>query len=524
MAFRLSRLFLDIPESQQIAILASWLCWRDIRCLDSAVCSSEHRTAFLSLISSSGCIFDKIDYSWHHKEPPFKWAIARNVQARCVGIGFMQLECAIKRKQILQHFKPRLDSISISLVRYGTRYPLKPATPNFDLALVLTEVGELCPRASKLHVVGMSVHFCLIPHDNYVALPTQLQTIHLDGLQVTTRLTQALCALACLVDLSVMNCLFDTSPTVDATCTSVSLRILRSCNTPFCAHFPNITELHLSVPTVADLQDVASHCRQAKKVNITFTAKSWDRIEVDVDGARQMAACWRHIEFLSVEMTEKAAVVMVEECSTLTTLNACGGAVFFSAYEALPDQFAGSRLHTLSLVCDFASTLRAIIAHCPLLHTLHAHQSERLQYTDETDFLERNLQIIAATGIKELYLYGYEMGLQNSELCVLQGTRLTALGIKTARFITNEAILELVQTLNCLHTLKLQNCAAVRAMVVLQLPSACPTLRTLYLVNTVDDPRAYVSDYERECAGSQQLVAQMMKIIHPIISECVVRC
>lgn len=163
------------------------------------------------------------------------------------------------------------------------------------------------------------------------------------------------------------------------------------------------------------------------------------------------------------------------------------------------DENQCSQLNALCMRCDHASTLHEVLNLCPQLRELYLVSQRRLNI-GQTTFppVEKSLQLIHKTHIRALHLRGYTE-LCNEDVAALHYAHLqTFTVVEAGDKLNDKAILQLLPTLTCLHTLELNNCKRLSYKLVLQVPPLCLTLRSYTYFSSrigVSDSRSsYVSE------------------------------
>lgn len=82
-----------------------------------------------------------------------------------------------------------------------------------------------------------------------------------------------------------------------------------------CAYFPNLTSLTMLDVGASQVCTIAEYCKHVQQVSINLHGGA-----VDVDNALHVAAQWREIRFLELQMSALAADVFRRQCAMLTTL------------------------------------------------------------------------------------------------------------------------------------------------------------------------------------------------------------
>lgn len=448
-------------------ILMDWLALNELARLDSAACNNNFRNELHHSIAESPHAYSKI---WTDGEnPSVQWLIKRGIKCSIVRLGSNVLKNQDLQKMFLIHSGSAIQ-----------RLHLEPTDRVNSINNFLPLLSMYCWGLKQL-TISESWDTKYLPADFFVHLQALLND-HPSLQHLSIRYIEKIpssviqVALAKLKILSLESCTVTEDVPVTFLHTATTNNSVFKCYTTslpsqLCALVTNVT-----VHCFVDVEEI-SHYPKLSEANLCYL-----RTSLDLTIVQRMCSHWQSLLFLRFDHTttisEGSTLLFVKHLRLLRELDTCG---YLETDDWNNNNVASvvncSHLQALCMRCDHTSTLHEVLHLCPQLTTLSLVSWRRVNVDDATFLpVEKSLHLIHNTNIQALHLRDYTE-LCDADIAALQCAQLLTLTItKAGSRLNDKAIIQLLPTLSCLHTLDLSECESLSYKLVLQVPPLCPAL------------------------------------------------
>ena len=135
----------ELPATQQIELFTKWLSYFDIACLDSATCSTSHRTELHKVLSMSECYFE--EQMTIYSSAAATWIMKRNLNLRDVELTYGFLMSNSDRTALLGCIGKSIKTLELS---WGWDDPYEEETLPYDE--ICFDICRKCPNLEAIKI------------------------------------------------------------------------------------------------------------------------------------------------------------------------------------------------------------------------------------------------------------------------------------------------------------------------------------------------------------------------------------
>lgn len=518
-----------LPDGPLVSVLVGWLSLKDFGRLDSAACNRKCRVELHRLISSSKHAFAR---KWINR-PNAQWMIERGAKCSDIHLLGELLLNPLLRKEFLIHSGSAVQSCTFCLERSTSDET--NGVVSSSLQGILQSLSTYCTNLKQLHIsnIMMEPYKYDLSRNAFASLEMFLEA-HKSRLSLTLTsinripVSLLLVALQKLNNLSLWNCSVDFEDELMEHPAFLCTSTFQCTNT----YLPSFLCKYVSNVSNVNHMSIMSHGKGVLERIVCYTnlrQATLDLSNVLVDNVyifELICQFWTQLEVLcvaclhtSIEVLTFMLIKHLPKLRVLNTVDYTHAPVYLlPSNGALSSSFPASSLPELRMYCNSNSTLEQVLQLCPQLSSLSLVQWVEQEPGELR--AEKSLHLLHNTSVRALHLQKY-MKLCNDDLVALQNTQLHTLTIDSAgEHLLDKAILTLIPTLHCLHTLRLTNNRGLTYKLVLGIPPLSPSLRRY----TYKKAEEGFNDYGWYNSNSSIVLSEVLPKIFPHVKQFDIDC